>query len=203
MHLGISPENRMPNVFLILCLSLSIHCLSHGFIFVPSFFIRKNFVASTALDMGDHSSATLFQVGDTVTVIHDVIKAGKNLKGLRGVVVETWEKCDVDPTCCCAEWVDEGLSVHVKFNVPNNDTNINISSPLENDIFVHYFAESELETNKQTKETAELKRFVSMSQGTSAPFDGLSCTAFKVEKLKMSEQAQRIASFEKSRNNAT
>eukprot|EP00956_Cyclotella_meneghiniana_P031067 scaffold80492_cov75-Cyclotella_meneghiniana.AAC.1 len=36
---------------------------------------------------------------------------GRNLKGLDGIVVETWEKCDVDPTCCCAEWVDEGLSV--------------------------------------------------------------------------------------------
>lgn len=78
-----------------------------------------------------------------------------------------------------------------------------MSSLLENDIFVHYFAESELEAYKQTKETAEPKRFVSISQETAAPFNGLSCAVFKVEKLKMCEQAQRIASFEKSRNNST
>lgn len=42
--------------------------------------------------------------------------------------------------CCCAEWVDEGLSVHVKFNATNKNDAL-----LINDIFVHYFAESELE----------------------------------------------------------
>ncbi|KAL7496697.1 hypothetical protein ACHAWT_004863 [Skeletonema menzelii] len=31
-------------------------------------------------------------------------------------------------------------------------------------------------------------------------FDGLSCTAFKLDKLKMGEQARRIAKFEESRN---
>jgi adenine/guanine phosphoribosyltransferase-like PRPP-binding protein len=48
--------------------------------------------------MGDHSSATVFQVGDTVVVVDDVMKMGRNLRGLTGTVVETWEKCDVDPT---------------------------------------------------------------------------------------------------------
>ncbi|KAL3779280.1 hypothetical protein HJC23_008632 [Cyclotella cryptica] len=122
----------------------------------PSLSNRQKLVASTALYMGDHSSATLFQAGDTVTVIHDVIKAGRNLKGLRGEVVETWEKCDVDPTCCCAEWVDEGLSVHVQFNVSINDTNGNRDSLLANNTFVHYFAESELENYKQTKDIDHL-----------------------------------------------
>ena len=37
--------------------------------------------------MGDHSCATVFQVGDAVTVIEDVMKAGKNLKGLSGTVM--------------------------------------------------------------------------------------------------------------------
>ena len=48
--------------------------------------------------MGDHSSATRFQIGDSVVVVDDVMKMGRNLKGLDGIVVETWEKCDVDPT---------------------------------------------------------------------------------------------------------
>lgn len=50
---------------------------------------------STTLRMGDHSSATLFQVGDMVTVVEDVMKAGKNLRGQSGLVIETWEKCEV------------------------------------------------------------------------------------------------------------
>ena len=41
------------------------------------------------LFMGDHSCATIFQVGDTVTVIEDVMKAGRNLNGLSGSVIET------------------------------------------------------------------------------------------------------------------
>ena len=55
-----------------------------------------------------------------------------------------WEKCDVDPTCCCAEWVDEGLSVHVKFNVDEENNEEEGESLFANDTFIHYFAESEL-----------------------------------------------------------
>lgn len=64
-----------------------------------------------------------------------------------------------------------------------------MDSLLANDIFVHYFAESELEKYNEETNNAE------------APFDGLSCTAFKLDKLKMGEQARRIASFEESRGN--
>lgn len=159
--------------------------------------------SKTSLLMGDHSSATLFQVGDTVQVNDDVLKAGKNLKGLKGTVIETWEKCDVDPTCCCAEWVDEGLSVHVRFEVevvqnqnPSQvdhvDGEPSVSLLLANDVFVHYFAESELIKTKKEEERT-------IKESTVA-FDGLSCMAFKLDKLKMGGQAQRIAAFEKSRD---
>lgn len=84
--------------------------------------------------------------------------------------------------CCCAEWVDEGLSVHVKFNVPSESTANNVDSlmafnvPSEstaenadpliaNGIFVHYFAESELDKYNQSNDLAG-----------AAPFDGLSCS---------------------------
>ena len=96
----------------------------------------------------DHSSATLFEVGDTVKVIDDVMKSGRNLNGMIGEVTFTWEKCDVDPTCCCAEWVDEGLSVHVKFNVDDENNKEEGESLFANDTFIHYFAESELVKKK-------------------------------------------------------
>merc|ERR1719291_135559 len=86
----------------------------------------------------DRSSANVFQLGDEVTVVEDVVKAGSSLKGMSGVVVETWEKCDVDPTCCCAELVDEGLSVHVKFYSPVPPFSC------DGNEFIHYFSESEL-----------------------------------------------------------
>ena len=44
---------------------------------------------SHVLFMGDHSAATLFEIGDTVTVVEDVLKAGRNLNGLSGKVIQT------------------------------------------------------------------------------------------------------------------
>ena len=51
------------------------------------------------LFMGDHSCATIFQVGDTVTVIEDVMKAGTNLNGLSGSVIETVSNMICDDVC--------------------------------------------------------------------------------------------------------
>ena len=48
---------------------------------------------SLILFMGDHSAATLFEIGDTVTVVEDVIKAGRNLNGLSGTVIQTVSQC--------------------------------------------------------------------------------------------------------------
>ena len=48
---------------------------------------------SHILFMGDHSAATLFEIGDTVTVVEDVIKAGRNLNGLSGTVIQTVSQC--------------------------------------------------------------------------------------------------------------
>lgn len=127
--------------------------------------------------MRDASSAYWFNVGDAVVVVDDVKKAGTSLKGLRGTVVETWEKCDVDPTCCCAEQVDLGTAVRVEF--PGTETNPSESGSS----FMHYFAEDELTRVKEEE----------------LPFDGMSCKAFKLDQLKMGEQAKRIAAYEQSR----
>jgi len=80
-----------------MCLLLYAIGMSHGFISVTP--VKRHYpITSSGRFMGDHSSATRFKVGDSVVVIDDVMKMGRNLKGLDGTVVETWEKCDVDPT---------------------------------------------------------------------------------------------------------
>ena len=72
------------------------------------------------------------------------------------------------------------MSVHVRFDAVNDEEKVLFG----NDSFVHYFAESELWEVKQTE----------------VAFDGLSCKAFKLDKLSMGEQARRIAAFEASRD---
>ena len=85
----------------------------------------------------------------------------------------------------------EGLSVHVRFAVGDENGGNGLFA---NDTFIHYFAESELEKKKVHQSDGNHEQ----STNTQA-FDGLSCTAFKLDKLKMGEQAKRIAVFEDSR----
>ncbi len=162
--------------------------LADGFVLSTQTYCRQ---LGPPLFMADHSSVTSLKVGNEVTVIADVLKAGKNLRGLSGTVIETWEKCQVDPTCCCSEWVDEGLSVRVRFCVDE------ANEFFANDTFIHYFAESELAKKKEDSCIDKQEE-----GNTPIAFDGMSCTAFKVDKLKMGEQAKRIANFEQSRHEA-
>ena len=116
------------------------------------------------MSMRDASCSYWFSVGDQVKVVDDVQKAGSSLYGRRGVVVETWEKCDVDPTCCCAEQVEKDMAVRVSFEGTEKDANVAGVS------FYHYFAEEELLKLKEE----ELK---------SVAFDGASCVDFKLQAL--------------------
>ena len=60
-------------------------------------------------------------------------------------MAETWEKCDVDPTCCCAEFVDENFAVNVKFHGSVNPEESNESDFIVGiEGFSHFFAEEEL-----------------------------------------------------------
>lgn len=121
------------------------------------------------LVMRDMSSSYWFQVGDRVRVVEHVFIRPKkwnlattnnrngggiggsgqtdderlrvNLFGRVGTVKETWEKCDVDPTCCCAEQVDIGMAVRVEFMSDNDDHD---GLGRQSRSFMHYFAESEL-----------------------------------------------------------
>ena len=66
--------------------------------------------------MKDASAVTYFRNGDEVQVVCDeVTRKGSKLGGLRGRCVDVWEKCEVDPTCCCAEQVEEAHAVTVEF----------------------------------------------------------------------------------------
>mmetsp|Transcript_19975 Transcript_19975/g.33973 ORF Transcript_19975/g.33973 Transcript_19975/m.33973 type:complete len:175 (+) Transcript_19975:140-664(+) len=71
--------------------------------------IRRRLGKTPWLQMRDGStSAGYFQIGDKVTITTDVWHRPKgkenfSSKGLHGVIVDIWEKCEVDPHCCCAE----------------------------------------------------------------------------------------------------
>jgi hypothetical protein len=97
------------------------------------------------LYMKDLSSSYWFQVNDKVRVTSSVIKAGIDLKHRVGIVTQTWEKCDVDPTCCCAEFVDDNYAVQVKFPGPLDPEKSTSDGLIQDvDMFIHYFNENEL-----------------------------------------------------------
>ena len=128
---------------------------------------RRSQITRSTISMRDRSSSYWFSPGDRVEVMEEVIKAGCNLKGRVGIVAESWEKCDVDPTCCCAEQVERDLAVRVKF--PGTEWNENEEGSFE-------FGFNEDELRKATAEEYIL-------------FDGKTCKAFKLELL----DAQRNA----------
>jgi hypothetical protein len=146
--------------------------------------------------MRDLSASYWFSVGDSVKVVDDVSKAGVNLRNRQGTVVQTWEKCDVDPTCCCAEQVDLGMAVRVEFQGTEVDETVDGSS------FYHYFAESEL-LKSQNQPVAVMVDDEEEEDAPNVAFDGMSCVAFKLDQLKMGQQAQRLAAFEASRTAET
>uniref|UniRef100_A0A7S3V4X3 Uncharacterized protein n=1 Tax=Chaetoceros debilis TaxID=122233 RepID=A0A7S3V4X3_9STRA len=108
---------------------------------------------SNGVYMKDASSAYWFNAGDRVSVTSSVLKAGVELQGREGEVIQTWEKCDVDPTCCCAEFVDDNYAVTVRFdgeiNQESTDPN-NLLQGLDTNEggFTHFFNEDELEKVK-------------------------------------------------------
>lgn len=107
---------------------------------------------ASLLVMKDVSASTSLKIGDVVIVVDDVLKAGINLRGKQGVVVETWEKCAIDPSCCCAE-VDRSMAIRVEF--PTNTTNITatVNEGATSSSFEFHFAEEELWKSPDSKGT--------------------------------------------------
>mmetsp|Transcript_20858 Transcript_20858/g.62230 ORF Transcript_20858/g.62230 Transcript_20858/m.62230 type:complete len:185 (-) Transcript_20858:11-565(-) len=83
--------------------------------------------------MRDSSAVTWFKEGDRVRVTESVLSRGEDLLGRVGTVTQAWEKCEVDPTCCCAELADENAALHVELEAEGG-------SPAR----LYYFAEHEL-----------------------------------------------------------
>ncbi len=127
---------------------------------------RKKYWASS-WTMRDRSASMAFRVGDRVQVTEDLVYRDMKLKHRQGIVVETWEKCEVDPTCCCAEQVDVNMAVRVDFQQEGGV------------VFTHYFGEDELALVAKKNEA----------------FDGITCTAFKLEQLERNQKPRSIASF--------
>ena len=153
---------RISFVFLVPLVAFFLHLSTEAFtVKTTSFALRRNVSlnrkcrSGSLLTMRDASASYWFKVGDSVKVVDDVSKSGVNLRNRVGRVIETWEKCDVDPTCCCAEQVDIGMAVRVEFS----GTELNAEA--EGSSFKHYFAEAELETiQQQTKGDLASRRSV-------------------------------------------
>jgi hypothetical protein len=76
---------------------------------------------------------TNFEVNDVVKVKSGIVLDGRDWSGMVGKVVSTWQKCDTDPACCCAELATDG-AIRVDFT---------------EDASYQYFAENELEKVEQ------------------------------------------------------
>ena len=135
--------------------------------------IRDDRCSMHTITMRDRSTSDTFRVGDSVRVVKSVMKGGTDLINLTGVVCENWSKCEVDPTCCCAEQVDVNMAVLVEFDGSNNGGRF----VPEGESFTHYFGEDELD-------------FVKMEEVV--PFDGMSCKAFKLDRLRMNKQSRNL-----------
>ena len=80
------------------------------------------------LFMRDGSTAsTYFDVGDKVRIVMDVwhkpqTQAPFSSKDLEGVILSVWQKCEVDPSCCCAELAFDA-PIEVQFQGNQYDAN--------------------------------------------------------------------------------
>lgn len=156
----------------------------------------------SSLYMRDTSMSYWFTVGDQVQVTKDVFMTTTNqndgdnrnrinLRHRIGIVLETWEKCDVDPTCCCAEQVDTNMSVYVQLRSdvdPNKDVTTNVR---------YYFSEDELMKINPLEDRNEVESSHNNNNNNNVPFNGFSCVAFKSNLIKQNQQQpRRIASYD-------
>jgi hypothetical protein len=145
--------------------------------------------------MRDVSASYWFRVGDAVKVCESVVKSGVDLRGRVGAVQETWEKCDVDPTCCCAEQVDCNMAVRVEFPGTLDDP----SSADSASTFSHFFGEEELVKVVASDPSSEPgKQLIGLESPPvdSVAFDGIGCAAFKLNALQIEGKTRKLASFD-------
>lgn len=79
----------------------------------------------SSLNMRDGSTASVFfKIGDVVRVSKDVFitdNSGVRLstRGMTGTITDVWEKCAVDPHCCCAE---QAFDAPFRIDFPSNSS---------------------------------------------------------------------------------
>ena len=142
--------------------------------------------------MRDTSASYWFRAGDAVRVCESVVKSGVDLRDRVGIVQETWEKCDVDPTCCCAEQVDCNMAVRVEFpgtiDDPASDPSLTYS---------HFFGEEELvKVADPSSESVNQSTAAGSTSVDPIAFDGIGCAAFKLDTLQIESKTRKLASFD-------
>lgn len=183
-----------------------------------------------SLYMRDTSMSYWFTVGDQVQVVKDVImtktdrnnnKIRINLRNRIGTVITTWEKCDVDPTCCCAEQVDTNMAVYVEFQQSSSSFDQQSSSldqqsqqqrttedceTIKNkgdeSMISNINEMKSMNDNNETiryyfseeeliKITTPIQKFDESNNNHLLPFDGLSCVAFKSKEIEKNQKQPR------------
>ena len=125
---------------------MMLSCLIFALLAVPSFsfyFSQLRRQSRSHITMNDSSTASVyFQIGNKVRIVKDVIHTPTNMTsfssyGMQGVVCNVWDKCEVDPFCCCAELAYDA-PIEVRFAGSRYDPN--------KDSWNAHFALDELET---------------------------------------------------------
>jgi hypothetical protein len=95
--------------------------------------------------MRDGSTAAVyFQIGDKVKITEDVMHQPKSKpafssKGLEGRIKDIWEKCEIDPHCCCAELATDA-PIEVEF-----ENDLYYGTGENNGIWTGHFAADEIQ----------------------------------------------------------
>mmetsp|Transcript_18230 Transcript_18230/g.18295 ORF Transcript_18230/g.18295 Transcript_18230/m.18295 type:complete len:128 (+) Transcript_18230:89-472(+) len=89
-------------------LSIAFHFVTITMLASTQAILSSRLTIKGNLVMKDASTIGYFRIGDSVRIISDVPHRSQNgtsfcSNGFTGKVVEVWEKCEVDPHCCCAE----------------------------------------------------------------------------------------------------
>ena len=98
-----------------------------------------------SMHMRDGSTAAVyFQIGDRVKITEDVMHRPKDMpvfssKGLEGRIKDIWEKCEVDPHCCCAELATDA-PIEVEF-----ENDLYYGSGQNGGIWTGHFAADEIQ----------------------------------------------------------
>ena len=103
--------------------NMMLSCLIYALLAIPSLsfsFCQLRRESRSSIIMKDSSTASVyFSIGNKVRIVKDVFHTPHNMTsfsslGMEGVICSVWDKCEVDPFCCCAELAYDA-PIEVKF----------------------------------------------------------------------------------------